>query len=508
MTVQAGEMFAIIGANGAGKSTLLRTIAGLHSATSGTVLFDGQDVTHLPVHKRVAAGISLVPEGRHVFGSLRVEENLLAGAYTKRPGPWDIAGVYELFPWMKERRRQPAFQLSGGEQQGLAIARALLANPRLLLLDELSLGLSPVALQRIYAVLPELVKSGLGVLLVEQDVRQALRVADRVQCLLEGRQTLEGTPRPLDPGGDRSGLLRLGPRGAGAGIGVTIVNDIIQGILLGGLFALFACGLSLMFGVMDVINLAHGDVAVAGVYLAVVLIPVTHISALWIFVLAVPIFMIGGYLMQRFLFQPSLDHGAITTLLVTFGLSVVLENVLLEVFTANSHSLDVGSLVSNSWHLSSQIFVPYLDLVILGTAIAVLICVEVFLGWTRTGRLVRAIADDREAAQLVGGNYRHLFGIAAALAFGTVALAGLALGVYTSVAPTSGPTYLLYGFEAVVIGGLGSRWGTLLGGFVLGLATTLGSQVDPNFGALLPHLVFLFVLAVRPRGLFPRRALA
>lgn len=289
---------------------------------------------------------------------------------------------------------------------------------------------------------------------------------------------------------------------------MNILNDIIQGILLGGLFALFACGLSLMFGVMDVINLAHGDVAVAAVYLAIVLIPASHLSALWIFVLVVPAFMIGGYLLQRYLLQPSLDSGAITTLLVTFGLSIVLENVLLEVFTANSYSLSVGSLVSSSWHVSNQISVPYLDLLILGLAIIVLAAVELFLVRTRTGRLVRAVADDREAAQLVGANYRHLFAVAAALAFGTVAFAGLALGAYTQVSPTAGPTYLLYGFEAVVIGGLGSLWGTLAGGLVLGIATTLGSQVDPNLGSMLPHLVFLFVLAVRPRGFFPRKALA
>ncbi|MGH9170554.1 MAG: branched-chain amino acid ABC transporter permease [Acidimicrobiales bacterium] len=287
-----------------------------------------------------------------------------------------------------------------------------------------------------------------------------------------------------------------------------ILNDIIQGLLLGGLFALFACGLSLMFGVMDVINLAHGDIAVAGVYLAVVLIPATHISALWIFVLVVPVFVVGGYLMQRLIFQPSLDSGAVTTLLVTFGLSIVLENGLLEIFTANSHSLNIGSLVSSSWRLSSQVYVPYLDVVICGTAIVALVCVQLFMARTRTGRLIRAVADDKEAAQLVGADYRHLYGVAAGMAFGTVALAGLALGAYTSIDPTAGPTYLLFGFEAVVIGGLGSLWGTLLGGFVLGVSTTLGSQVDPNFGSMLPNLVFLFVLAVRPRGFFPKKALA
>jgi branched-chain amino acid transport system ATP-binding protein len=198
LSVGAGEVVAIIGANGAGKSTLLRTIAGLHTPVVGSVLMDGRDITHLGPEKRVAAGIVLVPEGRRLFASLNVEENLLTGLYRGRPGAWDMARVFELFPWMRDRRRQPASQLSGGEQQAVALSRALLANPRVLLLDEPSLGLSPLALRRIYAVLPALVSSGLGILLVEQDVRQALKVANRLQCLLEGRQTLEGVPSELD----------------------------------------------------------------------------------------------------------------------------------------------------------------------------------------------------------------------------------------------------------------------------------------------------------------------
>jgi branched-chain amino acid transport system permease protein len=289
---------------------------------------------------------------------------------------------------------------------------------------------------------------------------------------------------------------------------MNIVNALVQGILLGGLFALFACGLSLMFGVMDVINLAHGDIAVAAVYLAVVLIPASHIPALWIFVLVVPVFVVGGYILQRFLLQRSLDSGAVTTLLVTFGLSIVLENGLLEAFTANSQSLDIGTLVSGSFQISNQIFLPYLSLIILGTALVALAALQLFLARTRTGRMVRAVSDDRETAQLMGANYRHLFGIATGLAFGTVALAGLALGMYTSVAPTTGPSYLLYGFAAVVIGGLGSLWGTLAGGIVLGVASTVGALVDPDFGSMAPYLVFLLVLAVRPRGMFPRKATA
>ncbi|HUB70299.1 MAG TPA: ABC transporter ATP-binding protein [Acidimicrobiales bacterium] len=198
LSVGAGEVVAVIGANGAGKSTLLRTIAGLHAPSAGSVVLDGVDITRTGPDRRVAAGLVLVPEGRRLFGSLNLEENLLTGRYCSREGPWDLKRVFEVFPWMLERRRQPASQLSGGEQQAVAIARALLTNPRALLLDEPSLGLSPLALKRIYSVLPELVSSGLGVVLVEQDVRQALKLAGSVHCLLEGRQTLQGRPSELD----------------------------------------------------------------------------------------------------------------------------------------------------------------------------------------------------------------------------------------------------------------------------------------------------------------------
>jgi branched-chain amino acid transport system ATP-binding protein len=188
------EVYAIIGANGAGKSTLLRTIAGLHHPTSGSVLFDGADVTGLRPERRAARGIVMVPEGRRLFGSLSVDENLKVGATYARQGPWSIEQVYEMFGWMRERRKQLTAQLSGGEQQTVALGRALVANPRLLLLDELSLGLAPVVVQRIYGMLPQILATGLTVLLVEQDVSQALRVASHIHCLLEGRTTLEGRP--------------------------------------------------------------------------------------------------------------------------------------------------------------------------------------------------------------------------------------------------------------------------------------------------------------------------
>jgi branched-chain amino acid transport system ATP-binding protein len=197
LSIGTGEVQAIIGANGAGKSTLLRAICGLKAPTSGAILLAGADVGRLRTERRAAQGIVMVPEGRRLFPSLTVEENLQVGASYARPGPWNIDRVYELFGWMADRRGQLAAQLSGGEQQSVAIGRALVANPRLLLLDELSLGLAPVVVRRIYDTLPELLASGVTVLLVEQDVGQALRVASRVHCLLEGQTTLQGPPGEL-----------------------------------------------------------------------------------------------------------------------------------------------------------------------------------------------------------------------------------------------------------------------------------------------------------------------
>jgi branched-chain amino acid transport system ATP-binding protein len=192
-----GETLAVIGANGAGKSTMLKTLAGLMFPTSGTVEFDGQDISRMAPHKRVPLGIALTPEGRRIFKSLTVEENLKVGAHVKRPGPWSLAKVYEAFPLVADRRDRLGVNLSGGEQQAAAIGRALMSNPRLLLLDEVSLGLAPVVVEQIYAALPSITAQGTTVLVVEQDVNQSMKVADRVQCLLEGRTVLEGAPGEL-----------------------------------------------------------------------------------------------------------------------------------------------------------------------------------------------------------------------------------------------------------------------------------------------------------------------
>lgn len=197
LRVDEGETLAVIGANGAGKSTLLKTIAGLMTPTAGDIVYDGSSIARMPAHKRVPQGIALTPEGRRIFRSLTVEENLKVGGHVKRKGPWNLKAVYDAFPLVADRRDRLGVNLSGGEQQAAAIGRALMSNPRLLLLDEVSLGLAPVVVEQIYATLPAITAQGTTVLVVEQDVNQALSVADRVQCLLEGRTVLEGSPSTL-----------------------------------------------------------------------------------------------------------------------------------------------------------------------------------------------------------------------------------------------------------------------------------------------------------------------
>ncbi len=197
LTVEPGQIVAIIGANGAGKSTLLRSIAGLMHPRRGEIVFDGAAIGHAPAFDVVKRGVALVPEGRRLFPSLSVEENLMIGAQSGRPGPWTLARIYELFPVLAERKALPATALSGGQQQMAAIGRALMSNPKLLLCDEISLGLAPIIVRDIYAQLPAIVGDGMSLIIVEQDIAQALRASSQVYCLQEGRIALEGPAQSL-----------------------------------------------------------------------------------------------------------------------------------------------------------------------------------------------------------------------------------------------------------------------------------------------------------------------
>lgn len=283
---------------------------------------------------------------------------------------------------------------------------------------------------------------------------------------------------------------------------MTVANAVLQGVFLGAFYAVLACGLSLMFGVMRIINLAHGDVAVLGAYIVFVIVERTGASALVGFVIALPVMVVLGYVLQLTILERSLKAGILTPLLATFGLSIVIQNVLQLIFSPDVHSLggSAGSLTTASWQVTNGLTVSALGLVVLVVAVLVFGALQVFLTSTRAGWRMRATAEDADAAELVGIDSRGVYARATALAVAIAALGGLFLAIRSVFDPVSGPTQLIFAFEAVVIGGMGSLWGTLLGGIALGVAQTLGAQVQPQFAVLAGHLLFLFVLVVRFGG--------
>lgn len=280
------------------------------------------------------------------------------------------------------------------------------------------------------------------------------------------------------------------------------VNAVVQGVLLGGLYALLATGLSLVFGVMRLVNLAHGDFSTLAAFLALIVVSATGVNPFLAIPVVVPVMMIFGYLVQRLLLNRSIENGPLSPLLVTFGLSVVLQNLMLDVFSADSRGLDAGPIENASIHLTNDIAVGAFPLLTFGVAFLILGGLGSALARTQLGRALRATSDDSISARLVGIDHRHLYAVALAIAFATVAVAGIFLGIRTTFGPSDGPSRLIAAFEAVIIGGLGSLWGTLVGGIVLGVAQALGNQVSPAFQLLAGHLVFLAILVFRPRGLF------
>lgn len=284
-----------------------------------------------------------------------------------------------------------------------------------------------------------------------------------------------------------------------------LLSAIVQGLLLGGLFALAATGLSIMFGVMRIVNLAHGDFGVLAAFVAVGLLSQAALPLWAVVPLSIVLFGLLGYGVQRLLLNRSLRSGPLATLLVTFGLSIIIQNLLLEVFSADTRTIDTGSLATASWTLNSGLAISYLALLSFAIALVAIIAVQLFLSRTPTGRMMRATSDDPDAAALVGSNAKHVYGIATAIAFGTIALAGILYGMRSSFDPSLGPSQLIFAFEAVVIGGLGSLWGTLLGGVVLGMTQTVVAVADPSLSLLAGHLIFLAVLAFRPQGLLAGR---
>lgn len=282
------------------------------------------------------------------------------------------------------------------------------------------------------------------------------------------------------------------------------INAIVQGILTGGLYALFAAGLSLIFGVMRLVNIAHGDLIVGAAYVALAVITATGLHPLLSLVIVVPVMAAIGYGLQFGLLNRVIGGDILPPLIVTFGLSVILQNFLLTVFSADSQKLNAGSIETNSINVMPGLDIGLMPLLTFAAAVIIIAGLQFLFYKTSMGRAFRATSDDGEIAQAMGLDNRKVFAWAMALSLAVVAVAGVFLAIRANFDPFMGPSRLIFGFEAVIIGGLGNLWGTLAGGVILGVAQGLGAQIDPGWQLLAGHVAFLIILAIRPRGLFPR----
>ena len=282
------------------------------------------------------------------------------------------------------------------------------------------------------------------------------------------------------------------------------INTILQGILTGGLYALFAAGLAIIFGVMRLVNITHGDLIVLSSFVAMVVIEVMGFNPFISLVAVLPIMFVFGYILQRSILNFTLGDDLLPPLLVTFGLSIVIQNLLLQIFSADSQRIKAGSLEILSVQLYENLSVGVFPLIIFIVAVIIIVCLQILFSHTRIGRAFRATSDDAVTAQLMGINQRHVFALSMALALLLVGVAGLFVGISTNFDPSAGPSRLLIAFEAVIMGGLGSLWGTLAGGIILGVAQNIGAKIDPGWQILAGHIAFLIILIFRPNGLFPR----
>ena len=282
------------------------------------------------------------------------------------------------------------------------------------------------------------------------------------------------------------------------------INVILQGVLIGGLYAMFAAGLSLILGVMRLVNIAHGDLIVLAAYVALMVTQSLGIDPLTSLIVVVPVMALIGYALQRGLLNFTLGEDILPPLLVTFGLSIILQNGLLELFTADSRKLQAGAVEIQTFQLMSGVWLGVLPLIQFVVAILVIALLQGLFYSTALGRAFRATSDDQPVAQLMGLDTRHVFAMAMALSLAVIAIAGVFLAVRANFDPSIGPARLIFGFEAVIIGGLGNMWGTLVGGIILGVSQAIGAQIDPGWQLLAGHIVFLAILGLRPQGLFPK----
>jgi len=282
------------------------------------------------------------------------------------------------------------------------------------------------------------------------------------------------------------------------------LSTIIQGFLTGGLYAMFAAGLAIIFGVMRLVNITHGDLIVLSAFVAMVAMETLGLNPFYSLLIVMPFMFIFGYFLQRLILNQTLGDDLLPPLLVTFGISIILQNLLLEIFSADPQRLKAGALEIKSIEIFGDLQIGLLPLIVFIVAIGMIGLIQLIFSKTKLGRAFRATSDDPVTAQLMGVNHKHIFGLSMAMALVLVGVAGVFLGIRTNFDPSIGPSRLLFAFEAVIIGGLGSIWGTLAGGIILGVAQNVGAKIDPGFQILAGHIAFLIILVIRPNGLFPR----
>ena len=513
LQVDEGEIVSIVGPNGAGKTSLILTVAGIIAPAAGTVIFAGRTLGGIALEDVVAQGIALVPEGRHIFASLTVMENLLLGATVRRDSravAADLDRFFAMFPILAERRRQPAGQLSGGEQQQLAIARALLSRPRLLMLDEPSLGLAPMVVDQIYALLATIRTQGMTILLVEQNAERVFGICQPRLCD-ERRKVCSRRRRSRNqkPSALRRRLFRRAhARGGKRTVMERLVQILADAVSVGSLYALTALGIGLIFGVMRLINFAHGELITFAAY-----------TLLALFGQPVPIMIFGGIAVavvlalvtERAAFRPLRNADPTTLLISSFAVSFFLQKLLILVVGSRLKGLDFLPELGRQIEFAG-IRLQLLQIVTIIVGIVLLAALTWFLKATRLGLHMRAAAEDFRMARVLGVRANKVIAVAFALSGILAAAVSCLIVVQTGVVqPRMGLQLVIIAFVGTVIGGLGSLSGAALGGFLVGAATILlQAFLPPDLRAFREAFVFIavaLVLLFRPQGLIPARGL-
>ena len=513
LQVDEGEIVSIVGPNGAGKTSLISTVAGIIAPAAGTVIFAGRTLGGIALEDVVAQGIALVPEGRHIFASLTVMENLLLGATVRRDSravPADLDRFFAMFPILAERRRQPAGQLSGGEQQQLAIARALLSRPRLLMLDEPSLGLAPMVVDQIYALLCDDPHAG-------RDhppgrAERGARIRHLRPRLCDERRKVRSRRRRCrnqKPSALRRRLFRRAhARGGERTVMERLVQILADAVSVGSLYALTALGIGLIFGVMRLINFAHGELITFAAY-----------TLLALFGQPVPVMIFGGIAVavilalvtERAAFRPLRNADPTTLLISSFAVSFFLQKLLILVVGSRLKGLDFLPELGRQIEFAG-IRLQLLQIVTIIVGIVLLAALTWFLRATRLGLHMRAAAEDFRMARVLGVRANKVIAVAFALSGILAAAVSCLIVVQTGVVqPRMGLQLVIIAFVGTVIGGLGSLSGAALGGFLVGAATILlQAFLPPDLRAFREAFVFIavaLVLLFRPQGLIPARGL-